>query len=184
MDQLRLPVNAEELDMSKVKFSYIQPGADRKHYICEDDVRIVLSRLPEEVYRRLRSVHLNDRSWGVRRIGYTTKRGRREVSICALPPRVSLSRFLVKGQTPETFGAKRGRQWPELAVRRFLLYDILLHEIGHLQIINPESSDFRRKFADETKAREFANSWRKKLWKQYFEHPDPVHNPPTENELI
>ena len=169
--------------MHKVKFSYTKPRCDRKHHVLEEDVRVVLSRLPEEVYSRLRAVHFNDRSWGVRSLGYTTKRGRREVAICALPPRVSLTRFLVKGQKPETFGAKRARQWPELAVRRFLLYDVLLHEIGHLQIINPESRDPRRKFADETKAQEFADSWRKKLWKEYFEHPDPVHNAPTADEL-
>ena len=169
--------------MSNVKFSYTTPGCDRKHYVSEQDVRIVLTRLPQEVYQRLRLVHFNDLSWGVRRLGYTTKRGRREVAICALPPRVSLTRFLVKGQRPETFGAKRGQQWPELAVRRFLLYDVLLHEIGHLQIINPDSKDFRRKFAVETKAQEFADLWRKKLWKEYFEHPDAVHNPPAADEL-
>ena len=169
--------------MSNVKFSYTKPRCDRKHYVLEQDVRVVLSRLPDEVYSRLRVVHFNDRGLGVRVLGYTTRRGRREVSICALPPRVSLTRFLVKGQRPETFGAKRGQQWPELAVRRFLLYDVLLHEIGHLQIINAESSDFRRKFADETRAQEFADAWRKKLWKEYFEHPDLVHNCPTAVEL-
>ena len=169
--------------MNNIKFSYAEPRADRKHYVFEQDVRVVLSRLPEEVYSRLRGVYFNDRGRGARILGYTSIRGRREVSICALPPRVSLTRFLVKGQKPETFGAKRGRQWPEVAVRRFLLYDVLLHEIGHLQIINPESKVFRRKFAHETKAQEFANSWRKKLWKEYFEHPDPVHNAPTADEL-
>ena len=169
--------------MNNLKFSSAEPGCDRKHYVFEQDVRVVLSRLPEEVYNRLRVVHFNDRSLGVRTLGYTTKRGRREVAICALPPRVSLTRFLVKGQRPETFGAKRALQWPELAVRRFLLYDVLLHEIGHLQIIDAESRDFRRKFAHETKAQEFADSWRKKLWKEYFVHPDPVHNAPTADEL-
>jgi len=128
--------------MSDVKFSYTEPRSDRKHYVFEQDVKVVLSRLPEEVYSRLRMVHFNDRSWGVRTLGYTSRRGRREVAICALPPRVSLTRFLVKGQSPAAFGAKHGRQWPELAVRRFLLYDVLLHEIGHLQIINPENRDF------------------------------------------
>jgi hypothetical protein len=169
--------------MSKVKFSYTEPGCDRKHHVFEDDVRTVLGRLPEEVYARLRGVHFNDGSWGVRRLGYTTTRGRREVSICALPPRVSLTRFLGKGQKPETYGAKRGRQWPELAVRRCLLYNVLLHEIGHLQIINPESRNVERKFASETKAQEFADFWRKKLWKEYFDHSDPVHNAPTADEL-
>jgi hypothetical protein len=178
-----LPMMSGRISMSNVKFSYTKPGGDRRHYVIEEDVRIVLSRLPEEVYSRLRVVHFNDRSWGVRTLGYTTKRGRKDVAICALPPRVSLTRFLVTGQRPETFGAQRGQQWPELAVRRFLLYDVLLHEIGHLQIINPESNNFRRKYAHETKTQQFADSWRKKLWNQYFEHPDPVHNAPTADEL-
>ena len=170
--------------MSRIRFTCVEPRCDRRHYVCEDDVRVVLSRLPEEVYRRLRGVHFDDRSWGVRWLGFTTTRGRRDVSLCALPPRVSLTRFLVRGQKPETFGAKAGRQWPELAVRRFMLYDVMLHEIGHLQIIHPNNSNFRRKFAAETKAQEFADHWRKELWKQSLEHPDPVHNAPTEDELI
>lgn len=95
-----------------------------------------------------------------------------------------MTRFLVAGQTPGTFGAKTGRQWPKLAVRRFLLYDVLLHEIGHLQIIDPESKDVRRKFAGETRAQEFADRWRKELWKEHFDHPDPVHNPPTDAEFV
>ncbi len=169
--------------MSKIKFSCTPPHGDRKHYIFEEDVKIVLSRLPEEVYQRLRAIYFNDRSWGARVAGYTTTRGRREVSICALPPRVSLTRALVPGQPPGTFGAKAGRPWPKLAVRRFMLYNVLLHEIGHLQIINPQSKDFRRKFADERKAQEFADRWRKELWKEHFDHPDPVHNPPTEAEF-
>jgi hypothetical protein len=57
------------------------------------------------------------------------------------------------------------------------------NEIGHLQIINPESKDFRRKFAVETKAQEFADFWRKRLWEEHFEHPDPVHNAPGADEL-
>ncbi len=170
--------------MNKIKFTYAHAYCDRKHYVFEEDVKIVLSRLPEEVYQRLRVVHFNDKSWGVRTLGYTTNRGRREVSICALPPRVSLTRFLVAGQTPGTFGAKANCQWSELAVRRFLLYDVLLHELGHLQIVNPNNSNFRQKFAGETKAQEFADFWRKELWKENFVHQDQVHNPPTENELI
>ncbi len=170
--------------MNKIKYSYAQPRCDRKHYVFWEDVKVVLSRLPKEIYSRLRVIHFNDRSWGVRTLGYTTTHGRREVSICALPPRVSLTRFLVAGQTPSTFGAKAGCQWSELAVRRFLLYDVLLHEIGHLQVIKPQSNDFRQKFAGETKAQEFADFWRKELWKEHFVHSDLVHNAPTKDELI
>ena len=107
--------------MRKPKFKYTGPGCDRRHYINESDVTALLSRMPEETWRRLRAVHFNDSSLGVRILGHV-ERGHREISICALPPRVSLTRFLVKGQTCEEFGARRGAQWPHLAIRRFLLY--------------------------------------------------------------
>ena len=158
------------------------PGGDRVYHISPEDVRVVLSRLPEEAYNRLRGIHFNDRSWGGRTLGYTN-RGRREVSLCSLPPRMSLTRFLVKGQSPEMFGAKRGSQWPKLAIRRFLLYDVLLHEIGHLQVIDEKAKSGYHKFAREGKAQEFGMFWCGRLWSRPFDHPDPVHNPPCEDEF-
>jgi hypothetical protein len=166
-----------ETIMPKVKFSYTTPGGDRRHYLNEEDVLIVLSRLPEETWQRLRAVHFNDRGFGVRTLGYVN-RGRREIAICALPPRLSLTRFLVKGQTCEEFGAKRGAQWPHLAIRRFLLYDVFLHELGHLQLIREETRSERLRFALEKKAEEFADGWRRRLWSEYYDHADPVHNQP------
>jgi len=64
-----------------------------------------------------------------------------------------------------------------------MLYEVLLHEIGHLQVILPKAKDPNRKFASESKAREFASFWRKELWSERYEHPDPVHNPPSREEL-
>ena len=114
-----------------------RPGADRIHYVSEEDVRIVLSRLPSSLWNRLRAVHFNDRS-RARTLGYVN-RGRREIALCALPPRVGLTQALRKGQTPEQFGARRGQKWPVLAVRRFMLYDVFLHELGHMQLIDEYS---------------------------------------------
>ena len=168
--------------MPKVRFTYSEVGCDRKHYLSESDVMIVLNRLPREAWNKLRTVHFNDRSRGARLLGYANAGGR-EISICALPPEISLTRFLVPGQTPETFGAVRGSQWPEVAVRRFLLYDVLLHEIGHLRAIRGRSKSIRRKFAYEKFAQEFADEWRRWLWSSRFAHPDPVHNPPSAREL-
>jgi hypothetical protein len=96
---------------------------------------------------------------------------------------MSLTPFLTCGQTPEQFGARRGAQWPTPAIRRFLLYDVFLHELGHLQIIDPDDRTGRRKFARETRAQEFGMAWSKRLWSEPFEHPDPVHNPPGAAEL-
>ena len=167
----------------EIRFSITPPGGNRVHHISPEDVQVVLSRLPQEAYRRLRAVHFNDQARGNRKLGYTTTRGRREIALCALPERMSFTPFLVKGQSPRQFGARRGAQWPKLAIRRFLLYDVLLHEIGHLQEINPDSKNLNRRFASETKAQEFANMWRRRFWVIYFEHRDPVHNRPSAQEL-
>jgi hypothetical protein len=167
--------------MSRVAYSYRRPGELRKHYLGEHDVEVLLDRLPPELWGRLRAVHFNDRGRGVRCLGYVN-RGRREIAICALPPRVSLARFLDR-QSPRQFGALRGCQWPETAVRRFLLYDVFLHELGHLQVVDLEARAERRRFASQTKAQEFADEWRARLWAGPFAHPDPIHNPPSKMEL-
>ena len=168
--------------LSRVKFSLSPLGADRIHHVSEEDVRVVLSRLPLELWDRLRAVHFNDRSRGARVFGYVT-RGHREIALCAMPPRMSLTAALVKGQTPERFGAKRGQKWPVLAVRRFLLYDVLLHELGHLQLINGDARSERLKFAREKLAQAFAMQWCNRLWSIEFPHADPVHNPPSAEEF-
>jgi hypothetical protein len=168
--------------MRSIKFSISRPGGDRIHHITEEDVRVVLSRLPAELWERLRAVHFNDRSRGARRFGYVN-RGRREIAMCALPPRVSLTGLLVRGQSPEHFGAVRGKQWSPVAIRRFLLYDVFLHELRHLQIIHDGAKTVRRKFAMEPRAQEFATQLYRTLWSTPFDHPDPAHNPPNELEL-
>lgn len=64
-----------------------------------------------------------------------------------------------------------------------MLYDVLLHEIGHLQIIDPKASRVKRKFASETRAQELADELRRTLYSEPFDHPDPIHNAPTPGEL-
>ena len=161
-----------------IHFSVREPGCDRIHHVNESDIRIVLSRLPPEFYRRLRAVHFNDHSRGGRILGYVN-RGRREIALCALPPRISFTRTLCGRQTPEQFGANRGEQWPKLAIRRFILYDVFLHELGHLQLIDADRPSKRLRFARENLAQKFAMKWCRRLWSAPFDHPDPVHNPPT-----
>jgi len=159
----------------QVKFSRSIPGADRIHYVNEEDIRIVLSRIPVELWQQLRAVHFNDRSRGARVLGYVN-RGRRDIALCALPPRMSLKGC---GWRPEEFGARRGHKWPNIAVRRFMLYDVFLHELGHLQPVDKQAGSVRLKFAREKLACAFAAEWRKRLWAEPFIHPDPVHNPPA-----
>ena len=167
--------------MRPLKFTCHAPRGDRRHFVTEADVRVVLERLPGSLWNRLKAVHFNDRAMGNRRLGYARK-GRSEVALCALPPRVSLAAFLRKTQSPAQFGAVRGCQWPLLAVRRFMLYNVLLHEPGHLQVIDERARSTRRKFASETLAEDFAEHWCHELWSRRFDHPDPVHNPPSNEE--
>jgi tetratricopeptide (TPR) repeat protein len=157
------------------------PRGDRRHFVTEADVRVLLGRLPAPLWERLRAVRFNDQAKGRRTLGYVT-RGRNEISLCALPPRVSLSPSLRRSQAPAQFGAVRGCQWPTLAVRRFMLYDVFLHEVGHLQVVDSKAKASRRKFAGETRAQEFAERWCRELWSRPFDHPDPAHNPPSREE--
>jgi hypothetical protein len=171
-----------ESRLFRIRFSISIPGADRIHYVNADDVRVVLSRIPFELWHRLRAIHFNDRARGARVLGYVNQ-GRREIALCALPPRIGLTDALVKGQTPGQFGAKRGHKWPALAVRRFMLYDVLLHEIGHLQVIDEDSRSRRLRFAREKLAEAFAMRWCQRLWSAAFSHNDPVHNAPGPEEV-
>ena len=153
-------------------------------YVSGQDIDVVLERIPAELRTRLRDVFESSRSYGVRRLGAVRTRGRRDIELFdRLPPRVSLRRFIYPGSSAIEFGAPRQGQWPPWAVRRFLLYDVLLHELGHLQLVRPQGRGWTRKYASETLAQEFADSWRRELYSQPFDHPDPVHNPPSEIEL-
>ncbi len=169
--------------MDKVRFVRKPTSAGRVHYLDGEDVMVLLGRLPEVLWSRLRQVHFTDRARGNRVLGYVT-RGRRDIAICALPEHVSLGRMCRNhGFSARTFGAPQRGQWPRQAVRRLLLYDIFLHELGHLQIVDEKANSTRRRFAGETKAEEFANRWRRRLWVEPFDHAAPVHNPPSAEEL-
>lgn len=157
---------------------------DVVRYISHDDLEIVKERIPKEFHTRLRDVFIWAESYGVRTLGFVTRHGRRDVNLSAfLPYRISLGRFLVKGQSALEFGTSPRGQGTPWAVRRFLLYDVFLHEIGHLQIINKKKSNVNRKFASEGLAQSFADNLRKKLWASNFDHPDPFHNKPEIDEL-
>ena len=168
--------------LGRIGFSIGKISGNREHYLDADDIRIVLSRLPVGLWASLRAVHFNDQSRGGRILGYVT-RGHREIAICALPSQIRLARWMEfsrgcnnRRTSPREFGADRGRPWPRVAVRRFLLYDVFLHELGHC-------SDPTKRYAKERKAQEFADYWRKELWSKPFDHPAPEHHAPAEAEL-
>jgi hypothetical protein len=152
-------------------------------YINGQEIDLVVERVPREYRVRLRDV-FRVRSSDAKILGGVSTRGRRDIDLtAALPVRVSLRRYLHGGQSPDEFGAPKRGQWPPWAVRRFLLYDVLFHEIGHLQIVDPAASRVTRKFASETRAQEFADELRRTLYSEHFEHLDPIHNAPEPVEL-
>jgi hypothetical protein len=162
------------------------PNGEEAHlvsYVRRKDIRTVLERVPAELRTRLRDVFCSRNSRGVRQLGSVRVRGRRDIDLyTVLPPRVSLRAFIVRGQSPSEFGAPARGQWPPWAVRRFLLYDVLLHELGHLQLVRPDARRWKRRYAAEPLAQSFADDLRRELWAQPFEHPDPIHNPPGPDE--
>lgn len=165
--------------VASVQYVRHQPGGDRRHVVDERDVRVVLSRVPSELVVRLKKITFNDRSRGGKTFGYTTVRGRADISLCAQPPRL---RFR-DGEAAGVFGAVAALPWPILSLRRWFLYEVLLHEIGHLQVVAPRASSSRRRFGDEKVADSFAAELRAQLWSEPFDHPDPVHRAPSAAEL-
>jgi hypothetical protein len=152
-------------------------------YINQQEIELVIERVPAHDRTRVRDI-FRRRSSDAKVLGSVSTRGRRDIDLsAALPIRVSLGRYLHGGQSADEFGAPTHGQWPPWAVRRFLLYDVLFHEIGHLQIVEPGASRVNRKFASETRAQEFADELRRTLYSEPFEHRDPIHNTPTAGEL-
>ena len=152
-------------------------------YVDMVDVDTVLERLDPLLLDRLGDVWLFATSGGRRRLGYVTTRGRRDVTLCTLLPiRISLREMMRRGARASEFGAPERGQWPPWATRRLMLYEVLLHELGHLQIVRASSRVMRR-FADETLADEFAAELRGALFSTPFAHADPVHNAPGDQEL-
>jgi len=65
--------------MKAIHYTSKRTYAGRRHYIGGRDVEVVLRRLPTELWARLQAVYFNDRSRGVRALGYIN-RGRREIA--------------------------------------------------------------------------------------------------------
>jgi hypothetical protein len=69
----------------EVQFSVSPASADPIYHVTEDEIRVVLSRLPHDVWRRLRRVHFNDRSRGGRVLGYVNRGGEKSPCVPCLP---------------------------------------------------------------------------------------------------
>lgn len=152
-------------------------------YVDMVDVNTVLERLDPTLLDRLGDIWLSESSRGGRLLGYVTTRGRRDVTLCSiLPIRISMRELMRDGNRAAEFGGPDRGQWPPWAVRRVMLYQVLLHEIGHLQIVRA-SPRVKRRFAAEPLADELAADLRGALFSTPFAHGDPVHNAPTDQEL-
>ena len=152
-------------------------------YVDMVDVNTVLERLDPTLLDRLGDVWLSASSRGGRQLGYVTTRGRRDVTLCSiLPTRISMREIMRRGNRAAEFGAPERGQWPPWAIRRLMLYQVLLHEIGHLQIVRA-STRIKRRFAAEPLADEFAADLRGALYSTPLAHGDPVHNAPSDEEL-
>ena len=164
--------------MQPIEFVIHPPRDNRLHHLKPEDLRTLLARLPPETYARLRSVHLVDTGRRIRELG-CVQPGHRDIQLVALPPSLNLNGFMFPGQDPQAYGASWDGAWPAVAIRRFLLYDVFLHELGHMQIVRAKAGSPRQRFAGEVLAHEFALGWRDRLWAAAFDHPDPAHRPPT-----
>ena len=81
--------------MSRIKYSYTKPGERRKHYLEGARRRGVARTASFRALVSAPSRPFQRQGGGNRRLGYVN-RGRREIAICALPPNVSVSRFLIR----------------------------------------------------------------------------------------
>ena len=86
-----------------LRFSVAKPGCDRIHHVTEDDVRVVLGRLPTDVWSLLRAVHFNDQSRGGFRLGYANPR-----RLSTKQPVDSAGRDGFAARAPLTWGLEPG----------------------------------------------------------------------------
>ena len=85
-----LPAMRTEMDrLQAIRFIRHRPRSHRRHFITEEDVRILLGRLPPDLWARLRAVHFNDRALG--RAGRGTLTSGTERSAFVPCPTVSAS---------------------------------------------------------------------------------------------
>lgn len=158
--------------MRDVTFSFHPVGGDRRFFVDEADVRAVIERLPKRFRRALARVRFDDVGWETYKAGYS-KSGSREIALCALPPRVSLTRFLPNSVSPHEFGAVRGAQWPALAVGRYQLYHVFL---AMLIALEGRHGDGAAEMGTE------ARKLRHELWEATPPELGALHHAPDEAE--
>ena len=116
--------------------------------------------------------------WGDRRLGYV-RRGSDEIDFCAL--RRGSASLASCGEASHLLSSGRfaAVSGPGSPCVGSCSTTSCRHELGHIQVVDGKAKSTRRRFASETSTQEFAEHWCRELWSRPFDHPDPVHNPPT-----
>jgi|GEM_PF-4884861 len=165
----------------EIFFHYGRMGSDLYQYLHREDILVLLNRLPLKEYEHLRSVTFKTCKGG-NAFGRVYSKRITGIIICDIASRISISHPKPTKDCLFEYGAIQSLKWPTIAVRRFMLYDVFLHELRHTQIIHPEKKETRYKIPKERLAHEYADYWRGELYQEKFDHPDPVHNLPSEEE--
>lgn len=146
------------------------PSRDYYHPCTPDDIRAVLSRLPRRYTKDLRAVILRRIPRSDRDRGVEARRRMRCIVLNAFP----MANEIDWGAAPpsqdsrkhyaawcDTWEQRNGRWiqvWTPEQVRRYYLYHLLLHELGHINQPHFHSSRRRESFAED-----FALTWARNL---------------------
>jgi hypothetical protein len=147
----------------KFTLSYLNHGVGSPLRVSEDDVKLVLDRLPENTWNRFQVIHFNDPRRGLRWLGYINHE-RAEIAISLLPPGVRRVRFVMRAGQP----SRVPRATRRLSPRREMLFDVLLDDIGHLQILDERVRDGVRLRSYEPRPAPHTDYWRLRLWSFKF----------------
>lgn len=154
---------------------------DLYRYVTKEDVLILLNRLPLKEYEHLKTVTF-DTCIGAYKFGYVSYKRVNGIVLCDQPQRMAMRGADAKRGHLTEYGGLNNIKWPTMAVRRYMLYNVFLHELRHTQIVKPNKKHIWEKTPNEKLANEYSDHWRGTLYSQHFDHPDPVHNLPTEEE--
>jgi len=147
------------------------PSRDYFHPVTEDDIRSALSRLPKRVVRPLKAVLLSRLSARDAWRGVEARRRYQCVVLYAFPrsmemvwPGATFSDAAQRHYQPwgSAWSVRDGctiLTWTVEELRRYYLFHLLLHEIGHLNQ-PPFHSLKRRESYAENFALEWARKWR------------------------
>jgi len=154
------------------------PSRDFLHPASVEDVAELVAHLPPEDLSELTAINLRRVPWSSYErddaFGFYDPHDR-EITLRAFP---SDLRLYIGGREPSERERRefdpfcrdwrRGPhgwylQWDEASLRRFYLYDVLLHEIGHHVADRGKPVGKTRRSANEAFAHDYARRWRRRL---------------------